>query len=411
MAQRKHSRKLFTLLAGLVVAVALAYAFWPRPMLVDIGTATRAPLTVTIDEEGRTQVHDTYVVSTPIAGRLLRVNVEPGDAVTRDQTVVARMLPTLPSALDARTREQAEGNVHSAEAQLRVAQADLNKAIADKEQAESNLERTQKLHDSGIASQAALERDKTAMRLAQANLDTARAGVSMYVAQLNNARAQLVSFDDQGLASALAGREQMTELRAPASGVILQVNQQSEITLPAGTPVMEIGDVENDLEIIAELLSTDAVRIALGARVIIDNWGGPGQLEGVVSRIEPWGFTKYSALGVEEQRVRVTIRFEGPASARAGLGHGFRVEVKIVTWQSDDALTVPASALFRQGDGWAVFAVDGDGRAQVRNVMVEANNGVAAALSNGLEAGESIVLYPSAGLTGGTRVAQRATDG
>ena len=412
MAQRKHSRRVFTAAVVLLLAAALGYAFWPRPLLVDIGAAARQRMVVTIDEEGRTQVHSSYVVSTPIAGRLLRVDVEPGDPVERDKTVVARMLPTSPAALDVRTREQAIATVKSAEAAMRLAQADINKARADLELSEGNFNRTRKLHESGIASDASLERDETAKRLAEANLDTARAAVSMRIADLNNARAMLIGFDeDPPDASRSAEAEKTIPLYAPATGVILQVQQQSEITLQAGTPVMEIGNVEDDLEIVAELLSTDAVQVREGARVIIDNWGGADSLDGTVARIEPWGFTKYSALGVEEQRVRVTIRFAGPPEARKGLGHGFRVEVKIVTWEADDALAVPSSSLFRDGDGWAVFAVTPEGRAEQRMVEVEANNGVTAAIAAGLSDGERIVLYPSATLSDGAAVAQRATEG
>lgn len=412
MARRKHSRKVFTLAVVLALAGALAYAFWPRPLLVDIDVVKRQAMVVTINEEGRTQVHNAYVVSTPITGRLLRVAVEPGDSVIRDETVVARMLPTQPAALDVRTREQALATVSSAEAALRVAQADINRARADVELAEGNLARTAKLHANGIASDASLERDETAARLAQANLDTARAAVSMRIADLNNARAMLIGFDDTGSDRGAAGQaEEAIPLYAPSSGVILQVSQQSEITLPAGTPIMEIGDVEEDLEIVAELLSTDAVQVRVGARVIIDNWGGIDSLEGEVARIEPWGFTKYSALGVEEQRVKVTIRFTSPAEARRGLGHGFRVEVRIVTWEDADALTVPSSSLFRAGRDWAVFAVDGEGRARQRSVVVTANNGIVAAIADGVEAGDRIVLYPSATLTEGARVAQRAIEG
>jgi HlyD family secretion protein len=412
MARTKHSRPVFIFAVIAVLAAGLAYAFWPRPLLVDIGAAKVAAMTVTIDEEGRTRVHNSYVVSTPIAGRLLRVEVEPGDAVQAENTIVARMKPISPSALDARTREQATANVTAAQAGLRVAEADLNKALADKELAETNLARTRKLFESGITSQAAMDREATGARLALANLDTARAAISMRIAELNNAQAQLISFDDHGLANAIAGAaEQVIELHAPASGVILQVNQQSETTLPAGSPIMEIGNIEKDLEIVAELLSTDAVQVRVGADVIIDNWGGPDALMGKVVRVEPWGFTKFSALGVEEQRVKVTIGFADPPEARTGLGHGFRVEVRIVVWQRDDALVVPASSLFRAAEDWAVFTVTADGRAAQRRVEVAANNGVSAAISAGLDVGEQIVLYPSAALIDGGRVAQRQTEG
>lgn len=408
MAQKKRSRLAITLGAAALVAGALTYAFWPRPTLVDMGTVAQGPMQVTIDEEGRTRVHDPYVVSTPIAGRLMRLSVEPGDQVAQGDAV-ARMLPTSPSALDARTREQARANVTAAEAALRVSEADLNKARADRDLAQANLDRTRTLFNSGIASQAALDSDERTARAADAALDTARAAISMRVAELNNARAALISFDDIGLAEAIeAQQDEIVPLKAPVPGTVLRIMQQSEITLPAGTPILEIGNIESGLEVISELLSTDAVQIKPGDPVIIDNWGGIEPLRGEVTRIEPWGFTKVSALGVEEQRVNVTIRFLSPYDDRQALGHGFRVETRIVTWEDPAAVTVPAGALFRDGpDQWALFVVQ-DGIAVQTRVAVLANNGLTAALSGGVDAGVSIVLYPPAGLVDGQRVAQRS---
>ncbi|MDX1780038.1 MAG: HlyD family efflux transporter periplasmic adaptor subunit [Thalassovita sp.] len=406
MATKKYTRRIISLVAAVSVAVALTYAFWPRPALVDLGHVSEGPMRVTINEEGRTQVHDPYTVSTPIAGRLLRLEVEPGDEVVAQKTVVARMLPTTPAALDARSREQARANVTAAEAALRVAEAALNTARADRDLAESNLERTQKLYDSGISSRAALDNAARAARAANAALDTARAAISMRVAELDNAEAALLTFDGLGADPAGAASDDIHPILAPVSGRILQVLQRSEITLPAGTPVLEIGDIRNDLEVVAEMLSTDAVRIAPGDAVIIDQWGGDTPLNGTVARIDPRGFTKVSALGVEEQRVRVTIRFTDPPEARAGLGHGFRVEVRVVTWASDSALIVPAGALFRQGAGWAIFVVEDD-IARAHTVEIEANNGLQAAITDRVAAGDTIVLYPPAGLEDGQRVKQR----
>ena len=402
MAQKKRSRMVVTLVVLAVIGGALTYAFWPRPVLVDMAQVARAPMQVTIDEEGRTQVHEAYVVSTPIAGRLMRLTVHAGDKVDAD-TVVARMLPTSPAALDARTREQASANVKAAEAALRVAEADVNKAQADRDLAEANLERTRRLFDSGIVSKAALDTVERTARAANATLDTARAAISMRIAELNNARAALISFDDAGDAG-----DSVLSLVAPVQGSVLRIMQRSEITVPAGTPILEIGDIETDLEVVAELLSTDAVQIAPGDPVIIDNWGGAEVLKGTVSRIEPWGFTKVSALGVEEQRVKVTIAFASPYADRAALGHGFRVETRIITWADDAALTVPSGALFRNGtEGWALFTVRG-GTAQLTPVQIAANNGLTAAISDGVAEGDPIVLYPPAGLEHGQSVAKRS---
>lgn len=404
---RRRSRRILTLSATALVIAALAAAFWPRAVLVDLGTVRRGDLVVTIDEEGRTRVHDTYVVSTPVAGRLLRVGVEPGDAVEKGKSVVARMLPTNPSVLDVRTREQARAAVTAAEAALRVALADLNKAVADKALAESDLERAQTLVEADRVSKAALERATREARAAEAVVDRAEAAISVRQAELANARAQLIGFDDQGLASAISPQESdAIPLYAPATGRVLQVIQQNETTLPAGAPIMEIGDIDGDLEVVAELLSTDAVRVREGNRVIIDKWGGDEPLAGVVDQVFPLGFTKFSALGVEEQRVNAVIAFADRDAYRGRLGHGFRVEVRIVIREEKDVPLIPASALFRSGSGWAVFVVE-NGVVAERPVDLLASNGIDAGIAKGLSEGEQVVLYPAAGLAPGVKVKQR----
>lgn len=407
MAARR-SRRYFTLAVAVLIAAGLAAAFWPKPSLVDMTTVIRGPMLVTIDEDARTRVHNAYVVSTPITGRLLRVEVEPGDPVIRGETVVAQMVPTNPAALDIRTREQARAAVAAAEAALRVAQADLNKASADDDLANAGLDRARRLHDSGTASQAALEQAQREAIAAGATLDTAEAAISMREAELENSRAQLITFDDRGTAAAVGtGRIAAYPLYSPATGRILRVMQQSETTLSVGTPIMEVGDISGDLEVLVELLSTDAVRVHVGDRVIIDKWGGQSPLAGRVRSIDPWGFTKYSALGVEEQRVNAEIEFTDPPEKRTSLGHGYRVEVRIVVWESEDALIVPSSALFRDAHGnWAVFRVI-DGVTDQVVVDIAQNNGLQAAVTSGLSEGDVIVLYPSAGLSAGAKVAER----
>lgn len=407
---RKKSRHVLTIGAAALIALALAVAFWPRPMMVDMGTVTRGAMQVTIDEEGRTRVHDAFVVSTPVAGRLMRVAVHPGDPVIKGETVVAHMRPTIPAALDIRTREQARAAVDAAEAALRVARADLNKAMADKDLADADLERARTLAEKGTVSQAALDRAQRAARAADAEIETAQAAIAMREAELSNARARLIGFDDQGLAAAIdSGNSDEIPLRAPATGRILQVMQQSETTLPVGTPIMEIGNVETDLEVVVDLLSSDAVQVHSGDRVEIDDWGGPRPLDGVVERVDPYGVTKFSALGVEEQRVNTLIRFTGPAEERENLGHGFRVEARIVVWEDEDAIIAPSSALFRDGADWAVFRVE-DGTARLVTVRIGHDNGTQAEVLDGLSPGDRIILYPSAGLADGAKVARRQVN-
>ena len=286
---KKLSRRIFIGGAALLIGGALFHAFMGQPVLVDMGEVTRGAMMVTIDEEARTRVSDAYVVSTPIAGRLMRVEVEPGDVVSKDVSVVARMLPSNPAALDIRTREQARAAIAATEAALRVAQADLNKAMADQDLAQSDVTRARRLFDDGIASRAALDRAEREWRTVEATVDTARAAISMRNADLENARARLISFEDPAVYAALGvSAANAIPLTAPVDGRILRIIQQSETTLPAGAPILEIGDTEKDLEIVVELLSTDAVQISEGNRVIIDNWGGADNLEGNVERVDPW---------------------------------------------------------------------------------------------------------------------------
>ena len=338
----------------------------------------------------------------------MRVEVEPGDAVVKGETVVAQMRPINPAALDIRTREQARAAVTAAEAALRVSKADLNKAIADLDFAQAELARTEKLTHNGSTSQAALDKAKSEARGAEAIRDNAEAAIAMREAELANTRARLISFDDPELASANVD-ESSIPLYAPATGRILRVIQKSETTLAVGTAIMEIGNIKHDLEIIVELLSTDAVQVSPGDKVIIDDWGGDTTLEGEVERIDPWGYKKISSLGVEEQRVNATIHFSNPKDQRTKLGHGYRVEVRIVIWQKDDILLIPSNALFREGQNWAVYKVE-DGKALKTPVTIDKDNGLKAHITGGLEEGDQIILYPSSGITDGAKVAQRVVE-
>ncbi len=403
---KKYSRTILVLIAAVLLVAVLAFAFWPRPVPVDIGEVVREPMLDTVTEEGRTRVHDAYVVSTPVSGRLRRVEVEPGDPVERGEDIVAYMAPSNPAVLDVRTREQARANVSAAEAALRLAQAERNRAVADLELTESELERQRYLRENDVASEAALDRAVREARSASAALDSADAAVSVRQAELANARAMLdgISGDREDAPQLIAD----IPIHAPASGRVLRLIQQSETTLPAGSPILEIGNVEHDLEILVELLSTDAVRVLPGQRVLIADWGGESDIDGVVERVDPWGFTKFSALGVEEQRVNSVIRFANPDERPQGLGHGYRVVVRIVIWENENALVVPSSALFRDGDDWAVFAVR-SGRARRVRVEIDRNNGLQAHIVSGLEEGDRVVLYPSSAIFEGAAVVARNT--
>ena len=391
MARKKRTSRFYlTLGSAALVILLLLFAFWPRATTVDIGMVTQGPMQFTIDEEARTRVHDSYVVSAPAAGRLQRVEVEPGDRVIGGKTLVARLLP---APLDPRAQAQTRAEVAMAEAALRAARDDASRAAAERDLANRNLSREQRLWDLDSTSREALETAQRDAHSAVAATRAADATIASRQAELERARAGL-----SGGAS--------IAILAPVSGRVLNVAQKSEATLATGAAIMEIGDIEGDLEVLVELLSTDAVQVAPGNRVLIDKWGGGKPLEGVVARIEPQGFTKVSALGVEEQRVNTIIRLADPRIGRVNLGSGFRVEARIVVWEDRNAIIVPYSALFRQQGEWSVFVV-ADGKAERRKVRIGRNNGTQAQVLAGLKKGETVILYPSSDVSDGTRVEQR----
>lgn len=396
---------------GLLVVLFMLYSFWPRAMIVDMGEATRGPMIVTIDEEARTRVRDAYVVSAPVTGRLLRVDVEPGDMVTGRETIIARMLPANPSVLDVRTEEQAQAAFDASEAALTLSHAEVNRAEADADYASAEVKRARTLRETDTVSQAALDRAERAWRAADAALQTARAAVAMREADVENARAMLMSPSEAEriVLGINPHPHESVPLRAPVSGVILRLIQESETVITAGAPILEIGDPSSDLEIVAELLSLDAVKVSAGDRVIIEKWGGDNDLEGVVKRVEPWGFTKFSALGVEEQRVNAVIDFTGDQTPREKLGHGFRVNIRAVVWENDNALKAPASAIFRTGEEWTVFKVE-NGRARLTTIETGQSNGLDTEITSGLSEGDDIILYPGNRLADGTSVKPRTVQ-
>jgi len=402
---RTRSRPVLITSAAILLGAALTFAFWPQPTMVDIGEVSIGPMQVTIDEEGRTRVRNAYMISTPVTGRLLRVTVEPGDTVKQWQTVVAQMLPANPVALDQRSREQARSAVAVAEASLRLARTELKRTAAERELANSQLQRVQQLRQNNSVSETELERATRDVKTAQAAFESAEATIQVRQAELHSAQIQLTVFANQQ--STESEHTTHIPILSPSSGQVLRLVQQSETTLPAGTPIMEIGNVDNDLEVLVELLSTDAVQVTPGAPVLIEKWGGRDALDAVVERIEPWGFTKFSALGVEEQRVNAILRFVDPPPA--GLGHGFRVEARIITWENEKTLIVPSSALFRNGDQWSVFLVE-NGIAKQRNININHNNGVQAEVLDGLKSGDNVILYPASELDDGMRITQRQID-
>ncbi len=389
------------LLAGLaLVGVLLAIGFWPSARPVDLGRAVRGTLRVTVDEEGETRVRDRFVVSAPVSGLLRRIELEPGDPVLRGHTVVATLVPAAPSPLDARTRAETEAAVAAARSNLDVARAQAARAQATVRLAESELQRQRTLQAQQVVSAQALEAKETEARTAAESQRAAEYSVASAEHQLQMARARLL----QATGGQAKGRA--LELRSPIDGVVFKRLHESEAVVVAGEPLLEVGDPRR-LEIVSDLLSADAVKVQPGAPVWLEQWGGAGPLRAQVRRVEPSGFMKISALGVEEQRVNVVMDFEDPLEAWSALGDGYRVEVRIVVSEGEDVLKIPTGSLFRRGDDWAVFAVEG-GRARLRVVEVGRRNGAEAEVRSGLREGEDVVLHPSDTLRTGARVTPRA---
>lgn len=395
-------RSLFWGILLLTLAVGLVFAFRPQPVPVDFALVERGPLIVTVSEEGETRVRDVFVLSAPIAGRARRIEAEVGDPVAAGRTVVAEIEPIDPAFLDVRSEAQAQAAVRTAEAARDLARAELDRAQADLVFAEAEVKRARRLIRDDTISQRRLDEDERAYKTAKANLATAQAALDMRGAELERARAELLS--------PLAARGMKPScpcvpVTAPVDGRVLQVIHESEAVVSAGQPLIEIGDPE-DLEIVADLLSTEAVRVEPGQRVMIEEWGGGAVLNGRVERVEPYGFTKVSALGIEEQRVNVIIDFTDPPAQWRRLGHGYRVEARIVLWENEDVLKVPLSALFRDAGDWTIF-VEREGRAEKRRVEPGRQNGLESEILEGLAVGERIVLYPSDRVVAGVRLTAR----
>ncbi len=404
MTKRSIIKRTTIAAIALLAAAAIAYAFMPRPIEVDLATVRTAPLRVTVDEEGRTRIRERYIVSSPITGRLRRITLDPGDPVRANVTTLAVIEPTDPSLLDARALAEARARVRAAEAAVRQAQARLDAVRTEYDLAESERVRLEDAFGDGAANRAEIERARAdALRLYE-DSRAAQSGLEIAHHELEIARsAMLLTQQDPDNTET----SRMT-LTSPIDGVVLGVHQESVAVVTPGTPLLEIGD-PSDLEIVADVLSADAVGIHPGQRVIIERWGGDHDLQGVVRLVEPSAFTKISALGIEEQRVNVIINITSPPDQRPTLGDGFRVETRIVTRERENILQAPSSALFRTGDDWAAYIAI-DGRARLRIVETGMHNSTSTQILSGLDEGDQVVLYPSDRISHAARVRSRTDD-
>jgi HlyD family secretion protein len=385
----------------LALAVALAWLFRPAAVPVDIVAVESGPLMVSVSDEGETRVRDMYVVSAPVPGRMRRVDLEAGDAVVAEKTVVARIEPSDPASLDVRSAAEARAGVDAAAASRTHAAAQVRRAQAELEFARSELARIRVLARSNTVSANDLDSAERRAKTADAALGEARAEQQVRESEYQVARARLMTPASR---TRTADCDCVTVF-SPVSGDVLRVVTESEGVVQSGTPILEVGDPDK-LEVVVDLLSSDAVQVQAGQRAVIEAWGGSAPLEGVVRRVEPFGFTKVSALGIEEQRVNVIIDIKEPRQRWQRLGHGYRVEPRIVLWEGRDVLKVPVSALFRQGQRWAVFVADG-GQAVLREVEIGRENGLEAEITSGLEVGERIVLHPGDRVAPGARLEER----
>ena len=391
-----------------LVVAALAWLLRPQPVPVDLATVETGPLRVTVDEEGRTRVRDVYTVAAPIHGRLRRIQAEVGDPVTAGETILARIEPAEPVLLDFRSRREAEAAASAAEAALTLVDAEIQRVQAELDLARAELARAQALLRTNTVSQAVVDRRASEARSLEAALNEALARRQMRMFELETARARLIQpGDERRLTVAEDGC--CVPVTAPVTGVVLAVLEPSETVVDAGRKLIEVGD-PLDLEVVVDVLSRDAVRIATDAHATIEGWGGE-PLAATVRRIEPSGFTKISALGVEEQRVNVVLDPAPPPLAGGRddwqrLGHGYRIEARITVFAAEDATKVPLSALFRDGNRWAVFVLAND-RAELRHLEIGPRDRTAAMVTTGLEPGERVVLYPSERIDDGTRLVER----
>ncbi|MCA1455447.1 efflux RND transporter periplasmic adaptor subunit [Bradyrhizobium sp. BRP22] len=396
--------------ASVVVVAAGFWLAWPAPVGVDLATVTRGSMEVTAEDDGRTHVRHIYTVSAPVAGKVLRIShptgerspsLHVGDEVIANQSIVALMQPTPPSFIDVRSRDQLQAELIAADASIQQQEAEIRRLEAVLDFARTEFQRAQALSRTQTISAQAYDKAKFEVDSNEAALASAKAQLEMRRSARASAAARLI---DPATLAPSTDRACCVKVFAPASGKVLKIIQDSEAAVLPGAPLVDIGN-PLDLEVVADLLSTDAVQIKVGAPVRIDGWGGPS-IRGKVVRVDPAGFLKVSALGIEEQRVRVTIDFVDPPDVWSQLGHDYRVVVHVTTWSSADALTIPVSALFRKGDQWFAFA-DENGRARSIPVQVGHRNNRLVEVISGLAAGDRVVLHPSDRIADGTRITQR----
>jgi HlyD family secretion protein len=397
-------RKLVPYAIGAALLISLILAFKPKPVQVEVATVATAPLVVTVLEEGKTRIRHRYMISPPLAGMLRRVELRAGARVEAGKTVLAMIDPQPASFLDPRSRAEAEARVKVAEASKMERETQIDRARAALDLAKKDLDRASDLRKKGAIAAQDWDTAENKVTVLTRELNAAQFALQAAESQLQQANAALI----QAQAPASANVEPVT-ITSPIDGFVLQVMEENARFVTPGITVMEVGSL-NDLEAEIELLSSDAVGIQPGSEASIEQWGGDKPLRGKVTVVEPGGFTKISALGVEEQRVKVRVDFLDPLPPGTFLGDRYRVEARIVTWRGDNVLQLPTGALFRRGGEWMAFLVDGR-KARLRKVEIAHNNGVAAELRDGLKAGETVIVHAPDSVADGVTVKPRPGTG
>lgn len=388
----------------ILLAIAIGAGFYlalrEQPISVDIAQVDIGPMRVTVDEEGVTRVRDVYTVSSPISGHLDRTKLDEGEAVIANQTIIASIHPPDPPFLDERTKAELVATMEAANSAFALAKVEREHAQTALEQAESDYRRALELSKTNVISESKLERAYSDMKLHKAQVESREAVIQLRKAEVVSAKARLRQPSD--VTANPPAEDCCIHLFSPVDGVVLKVLTRSEQAVVQGTPITEIGDPQN-MEIVVDLLSSDAPKLKIGSRVEISDWGGDDPLEARIKRIDPAAYTKVSSLGIEEQRVDVVL---DPLTVPKALGHGYRVLAKLEVWSADTVLQVPIAALFRANGDWAVFVVE-NGRAKLQQLAIGHINNRMAEVFDGISSGQNVILYPSDLLENGSRVEMR----
>lgn len=379
----------------IVVAVALiallVYGFWPNVVDVDVVIVAQGSLDVTVNDDGETRIREKYIISAPVAGKMLRIQLHAGDRVEQGVTELVRIEPSDPGLLDARTRAEYEARVRAGEASVEQSQTSVNRAKQALELADHDYERAKRLVTSRAISRSEFDSFEHRQHIANADVNSALSAVKVAQFELESAQAALSRFDSIETSDAYKS----VRLISPINGQVLNVFQEDASVVTPGMPLMEVG-APQDLEIKIDVLSTDAVKLRPGGKVSIEHWGGPNPREAIIRLIEPSAFLKVSALGVEEKRVNVIADFVDAATDRESLGDGFRVEARIVVSSTpEDSLKVAAGALFREGDQWFVYRIGENNTVEQREVQPGQSNGLETEIRSGLSIGDMLVLHPT----------------